>query len=153
MIGNFYHLVFFFLNFLNFFLNYRIYAYLYTPLVHYFKGNKMVAGVLAIYISALGHEYVLAVALRHVNPILSILFAGFGVLLFVYDSLSKIMFKKKMKKLAKENEIKIKKEINVNDEKYAIINTLFLFGIFNGWFLMMLIYSMGYFAKQNCLVS
>ena len=42
------------------------------------KGNKVIAGLLSIYISAVAHEYIIAVSLRHINPILSILFAGFG---------------------------------------------------------------------------
>lgn len=55
-----------------------IHSYLYSPLVHLLNGNKVLAGVLSIYISALGHEYIIAVALRQINPILSLLFAGFG---------------------------------------------------------------------------
>ena len=55
-----------------------IHQYLYSPLVHLLNGNKVLAGVLSIYISALAHEYIIIVALRQINPILSLLFAGFG---------------------------------------------------------------------------
>ena len=55
-----------------------IHLYLYSPLVHLLNGNRVLAGVLSIYMSALAHEYIIIVALRQINPILSLLFAGFG---------------------------------------------------------------------------
>lgn len=75
---------------------------------------------------------------------------------FVANGLKKIAFKKKVKKL-KESGVAAsqlqKKEVDLGSTSYAISNTLFLLSIFNGWFVMIVVYGIGYYSHQHCGVS
>lgn len=75
---------------------------------------------------------------------------------FVLNGLKKIAFRKEVKKL-KESGVDTqhlqKKEVDLGSTRYAINNTLFLLSIFNGWFVMITIYGIGYYSNQHCGVS
>lgn len=79
-----------------------------------------------------------------------------SVVFFVINGLKKIAFRKKVKKL-KENGVAAtpvhKKEVDLASTSYTIHNTLFLLSIFNGWFVMIAIYGIGYYSNQHCGVS
>ena len=75
---------------------------------------------------------------------------------FIANGLRKIAFKKKVKKLKENGEATpqlAKKEVDLASTSYTVNNTLFLLSIFNGWFVMITVYGIGYYSNQHCGVG
>ena len=115
-----------------------------------FNGDRALASVLSIAISAVVHEYIMMLSLRHINLIQTILFLGLGGLVFFLNRLDGIGSKKlENDKLTMNG---VKKQIDYDSLDYTLANLPFLFSFLLGWFFLITFYFIGYYAKQNCLV-
>jgi sterol O-acyltransferase len=100
-----------------------LYLYVYKDLFeHVFKGNRRVCQFLVFSISAIFHEYILGFTFRFFYPVLFVEFQGVGVILF-------FLMKKDMK---------------------TIGNCFMWMGIAVGMGLLLSLYHMEFYARENC---
>lgn len=111
-----------------------IYGYIYRDF-YTLWGKRQIPAMVAVFaISAIIHEYILALTLKFFYPVLSVF--------FVMNSAAVVINRSGRKKGEPR-----KKQ---NDKSKTFSNVLLWFGLFLGWALMIILYSTEWYSRRNC---